>query len=315
MSEGASDRPNELMSYQIANEIKESFTDVYNARTPHAYFAEMGRLGYEIGERAKPYFQQAIRWMRERPEAESDVQVLDLGCSYGIGSALVKFDFTFDELAGFFARRAPRDYGACVDATRSKLADTRPAHRVRCIGADASQEAIRFARDARLLDGGLNRNLEEEPSLDGREVALVRRSNLLISTGAIGYVGPRTLSTLLAELGKDSPLERGPCAVITILRMFDPAPVTRTFERFGFRLERVSEVCLPQRRFGNDEELQQTLDLLDARGVNADGWESTGRLYADLFAATRPGELRAFIRKLEATRDELAGEESEDLNA
>lgn len=61
------------MSYQTANEIKENFTDVYSASTPHAYFAEMGRLDYEIGERAKPYFQQAICWLRERPDEESAV--------------------------------------------------------------------------------------------------------------------------------------------------------------------------------------------------------------------------------------------------
>jgi len=303
------------MSYQTANGIKESFDDVYSAETPHAYFAEMGRLGYEIGERAKPYFQRAICWLRDRPDAESDVQVLDLGCSYGVGSALVKFDFTFEELAGFFTRRAPRDYGDCVRATRSRLAGVRPAHRVRCVGADASREAIRFARDAHLLDGGLDRNLEEDPFLDERERAVVRGSNLLISTGAIGYVGPKTLSTLLAQLGKSSPLQRGPCAVVTILRMFDPKPVARTFEQYGFAFRRVAGVRLPQRRFGTKDEIRETLHLLDARGVDAEGWETTGRLYADLFAGARPGELHSLVEALEETRDELDAEASSRLTA
>ena len=47
--------------------------------------------------------------------------MLDVGCSYGIGSAFVKFGCSFDEMVAFFSSRAPQEYRAACEAMRSRL--------------------------------------------------------------------------------------------------------------------------------------------------------------------------------------------------
>ena len=45
-----------MISYRSANEVKASFDNIYQAPTPHAYFATMNELEYAIGQEARPFF-------------------------------------------------------------------------------------------------------------------------------------------------------------------------------------------------------------------------------------------------------------------
>ena len=148
------------MNYKSANEIKSCFDDVYCAPTPHAYFNEMHRLGYEIGQQAKEYFRSAALLLRDQLGPGREVRLLDLGCSYGVGAALLKYNFSFAELAGFFARHPARDYDACIEEMRELLATDGAEPVLECAGADASKEAIQFATDGGLIDAGIAKNLE-----------------------------------------------------------------------------------------------------------------------------------------------------------
>jgi hypothetical protein len=279
------------MSFESANEAKASFDDVYTAPTPHAYIASMARNGYEIGEQARPYCAAAAEFLRERNADAWPVQMLDVGCSYGMGSAFVKFGCSFDELVAFYATRAPLEYRAACEATRMWLHVAPPACDVRVVGLDSSVPAIRFAVDAGLLDGGIARDFEDtdvSPTED--ECAWFRSCNLLISTGAIGYVTERTLDSVLPHLGQDHPGEYGPFAVVTILRIFELPAVSEVFEKHGFKLGRVPGIRLPQRRFTDAEERANVLSVLHGRGIDTREWEDQGKHFADLFVAARPGQ-------------------------
>ena len=86
------------MKNGTANEAKADFSDVYTAPTPHAYIALMAKHGYEIGEQARPFCTAAAEMLSECNSDAWSVQMLDVGCSYGIGSAFVKYGCTFDEM-------------------------------------------------------------------------------------------------------------------------------------------------------------------------------------------------------------------------
>jgi len=291
------------MSYDNANEAKASFDDVYVAPTPHAYIASMAKTGYEIGEQARPYCAAAAELLRERNGDAWAVQMLDVGCSYGIGSAFVKYGCSFDEIVSFFSSRAPREYHAACEAMRIWLNITPPACDVRAVGLDSSKPAIRFAVDAGLLDGGIARNFEcpdVAPSED--ESAWFRSCNLLISTGAIGYVTERTLDVVLEHLGKDYPADFGPFAVVTILRMFDHSPVEAVFEEHGLTFAAVPGIRLPQRRFIDTEERQKVISLLHDRGIDTGPWEDRGKHYADLFIAAPPRQFSLLLERMGQTR-------------
>ncbi len=289
-----------MTSYDSANEAKSSFNDVYQAPTPHAYFAAMHRLEYAIGQEARPYFQAAAALLRRQLGAATSIRMLDLGCSYGVGSALVKYGLSFGEIAEFFENDADRDFRRCVRETRQWLEQNGDGKPITCIGADSSEPAIRFAAEAGLIADGIAHDLEADPHLDTRERATVAECNLLTSTGTIGYVGENTLSPILRNLGKAQPFAHGPYAAVTILRMFPPEPIAATFNRFGMRFEVVPGVRLRQRRFDDDREQQETLRLLRKRGLDPEGWESTGYLYADLFVGARPVDFGALMAAMVA---------------
>jgi hypothetical protein len=293
------------MTYDNENQAKVSFDDVYTAPTPHAYIASMARLGYEIGEQARPYCAAAVDLLRERSRDARPLQMLDVGCSYGMGSAFVKFGCSFDEMVAFFSSRAPKEYHAACEAMRRWLNVTPSASDVRVVGLDSSEMAIRFAVDAGLLDGGLARNFEQPDAVPSdEERAWFRGCNLLISTGAIGYVTERTFEAILPHLGKDHPADFGPVAVVTILRMFDLSPIKDVFEAHGLTFGPVPGVRLPQRRFADLQECRKVLALLHDKGIDTREWEDRGKQHADLFIAAPPRQFPFVLEHMSRTRSE-----------
>ncbi|MEZ6194570.1 MAG: hypothetical protein R3F20_02415 [Planctomycetota bacterium] len=297
------------MSYEAENEAKASFDDVYLAPTPHGYIAAMAACGYEIGEQARPYMVAATDLLRERNGDALPIQMLDVGCSFGIGSAFVKYNCSFDEMVAYFATRAPREYHAACEATRIWLNIAPPAQGVRSVGLDRSEPAIRFAVDAGLLDGGIARDFERPGARPTEsERAWLRACSMLMSTGAIGYVTERTLEIVLRDLARDVPTVFGPIAVITIMRMFDLAPIRAVFERRGFAFGSVPGVRLPQRRFQDAHEQREVLSILHEKGIDTSEWEDRGKHYADLVIAARPDRFEELMARMTAVHDEMQGD-------
>ena len=107
------------MTYETENNAKTCFDDIYTAPTPHAYIAMMAKNVYEICEQARPYFIAAADLLKNDTEDAWPVQMLDIGCSYGMGSAFVKYGYSFDEMVAFFSTRAPQDPQAACEAMRA----------------------------------------------------------------------------------------------------------------------------------------------------------------------------------------------------
>lgn len=268
------------------NEAKRSFADHYAKPTPHSYLLEMSRLGYQIAERARPYCVAAAELLADKNPGWP-IRMLDVGCSYGIGSAFVKYGCTFEELVSFFSSRAPEDYVACIAAMRMWLNVVPPKIEMGVVGLDIAGSAVQFAVDSGLLDCGIVRNLETE-DLSQDEIAWISGCNLLICTGAIGYIGERTFDRILPHLGTSRTDTSGPAAIMTVLRMFDINEAEAAFNRVGMEVRKVPGIRLPQRGFADEEEMQGVLSVLADKGIDPEGWESHGAYYADLYVAASP---------------------------
>ena len=240
------------------------------------------------------------------------VQLLDLGCSYGVGSATVNYRCSFEEFRAFFAARAPRNYDECVAATRHWMQAVPAPEELRIVGVDTSEPAIRFATDVGLIAGGVTRDLEQsDPTAE--ECAWMAGCNLLTSTGALDelfervwdgrYVSDATVGRVLCCLNRDHAGEFGPVAAVTVLRMFSVEAVAQAFADAGLQFARVPGVRLRQRRFADAAERDEVLRVLAVAGVDAAGWESEGWLWADLFVAALPGRLDELMERLTAVRD------------
>lgn len=297
-----------FMEYTTANEAKASFDDVYNAPTPHGYLQTMDGLGYRIGDHAKPFFEKTLGHMRASNPDQYQPRFLDLGCSYGIGSALLIHGCSYQSLSEFFLRQPDRDFENCVSATQDWLDERSIRSDAECVGLDQAANAVRFGERTGLLARGIVSNLEEGDSFSSDEESCIRRCNILISTGAIGYVGPKTLGPILRLLGKATPENVGPLIVATVLRMFDPTLIQECFREHGFAFEKVSDKPLPQRKFESEEEQADTIALLKKRGISTTGLEETGVLYADVYAGAREPDFSDFATTLESVAHTTATE-------
>ncbi|MER7399183.1 class I SAM-dependent methyltransferase [Streptomyces sp. NPDC000151] len=269
---------------------KVSLDHIYTRPDPRAYFTVLRTLDYCVPQLAKPYFAKLLKEYREARRVAVP-KVVDIGCSYGINAALLKYDVTMDEL---YAR-----YGddAAAGLTREELLARdrelsrarRPAQPTRFVGLDASENALSYARQAGFLDGTVHADLENhDPTPDQR--ALLSGADLVFSTGCIGYVTERTLTRVVRAQGG-----RRPWMAHFVLRMFPFDPVERELAALGYETTRVDGMY-KQRRFASPEEQALVLDTMSAAGVDATGLEAEGWLYAQLYVS-RPygpaGRLRS----------------------
>ncbi|MDA1036695.1 MAG: hypothetical protein O3B65_07455 [Chloroflexi bacterium] len=197
-----------------------------------------------------------------------------------MSGALLKTDCAYRDLAEFYRLEASSEYAACVAESQRWLDSHAMRGDVEVVGFDRSDEAIRFAVASHMIDDGIALNLEnEESELTADQAHLLRECDVLLSTGAIGYVTDKTVNPILDEFGNDSRGALGPVAIMSVLELFDPAPIVEAFTEHGYRFGHLP-VRMPQRRFV-DEMLRQ-------RNVPADALDSEHQLFAGLCIAAKP---------------------------
>jgi SAM-dependent methyltransferase len=272
------------ITFETINEAKANLDHIYDQPDPRAYFRELGKLGYVIPGVAKPIFQKLISHLRR---LRSDpVNVLDLGCSYGINAALLKYDLSMSELYEHWCDKAP------VAAPSEDIVryDQRffdgldPQEDISVVGFDLAESAVAFAEKTGLLDTGHAINLETEPLPEtaADELASV---DLMISTGCIGYVTERSFERLLPAVTRG----QSPWIGNFVLRMFPFDAIEETLKDWGYVTEKLEGRIFLQRRFASDEERELMLKQLHLCGVDPTGKEEEGQLLAE-FYLSRPAE-------------------------
>ncbi|WP_067659152.1 class I SAM-dependent methyltransferase [Nocardia harenae] len=249
---------------------KASFDHIYDRPDPRAYYRRMAELGYSIPDSAAPFFQQQLREYRASARVAVPT-VLDIGCSYGVNAALLRFGTSVAELAESYAGTTDRDSALALDKGRAEV----PNVAARFLGIDASRPALEYAAEAGLLDEVVHADLESaDPDSDQREV--LARADLVISTGCIGYVTEKTLVRVATAHPR-----RRPWMAHFVLRMFDYGPVAAELAALGYRTEQVPGLHA-QRRFASADEQAQVLKTLADKGIDTTGYEAEGSLYATL---------------------------------
>jgi hypothetical protein len=103
--------------------------------------------------------------------------------------------------------------------------------------------------------------------------------DLIISTGAVGYVTEKTFDALLQSSA------RTPWVVSFVLRMFDYSDIAKRLEREGLVTEKLRSAAFVQRRFHDEVEAKQVNDVLRSKGIDPTGLESEGLLFAELYVS------------------------------
>jgi len=273
-------------TFEEINVAKANMDDVYDQSDPRAYFRELHKLDYAIPDNAKPIFQKLIHQLQKR--RDDTVNVLDLGCSYGVNAALLKHDLSMKELYEHW------DQKALVEATseevlnhdRRFLDNLDEPEDISVIGLDQADAAITFAKDSGLLDNGITVNLESEPlsALETKELAPV---DLVISTGCVGYMTEKSFESLLPAVTQG----QQPWIANFVARMFPFDTIEETLSNWGYVTEKLEGRVFDQRHFASAQEQEQVIDQLSTQGIDPTGKETEGHLLAEFYLSRPANEV------------------------
>ena len=265
-----------LTDFDLDETGKIDLSAIYDRPDPRDYYQTLVNLDYRIPAEGAPLFRKVIeveRTVRKR----RPLKLLDVGCSYGVNAAILKHERTLPDLF--------KAYGAAATGALSRrelIARDRAAYRhngdLTVIGLDPAERAVGYAREAGILDGYLTRDLENEaPSEDER--ALLADVDLVISTGAIGYVGAPTFNRILDAAG------RRPWMALFALRMFSFDAIAEVLKERGYAVFKLAGKTFHQRHFADGNERAEVFANLDGLGLDPADAESDGWYHAEFFFA------------------------------
>lgn len=260
---------------------KADFGAIYDQPDPRSYFNTLGDFDYAIPQAGADVFS---RLLNVQPVDSGDVPtILDVCCSYGIVSTLIKTDLDISDVYSHYAD--PEIIAMSSEQVRSadeQLISTRlQNHGPRVIGVDIARNAVEYAVATGSLDAGVAENLErDDPSR--RLVDLMAEVDLITTTGGVGYVTDRTFDRLL-QVAKPSTHVAAFC-----LRTYDYEPIAQTLAAHGLVTESVTRT-FRQRRFVDKDEHEWAIDQVRGRGLDPAGKEDDGYYHAE-FYLSRPVE-------------------------
>lgn len=260
---------------------KVTLDHIYTQPDPRAYLRAMRELDYRIPQLAKPYFAALIEDCRRSRKAEAP-RVLDLGSSYGINAALLRWDLTIDDLFDLYSDSDALSREDLLARDRELVGSRTSPARARFVGLDIAESALSYAHESGFLDDTVLADLERD-DLTADQRRRLAGTDLVISTGCLGYVGAKTLSRVLAATGR-----RAPWMAHFVLRMFPFDSIADSLAGLGYETA-LFEGVFKQRRFASHEEQSQVLDTLLRVGVDPSGLETEGWLYAQLYVSRPRG--------------------------
>ena len=269
----------------IVNElkVKKDFTDIYTQESPCGYLTEMKKLGYSISDSTKPLYNSIVEELENK--LSRPINILDLGSSYGINSALMKYNLTMTELNNFFLteteptkKETKQFYEKCTSDDKMCFYQI-----------DISDEALKFSEEMGLCEKGIKVNLDDE-KLDLLE--LLPKVDVVIATGCIGYIGYMAFVNLLKVIKNrqsnsigDKTEYNSPIFAFSVLRMFDMNDIEKTFERYNYSIVKRDMKPIIQRKFSDIKEKDETVSILHGMGINTREYEDDGNFYADFYIA------------------------------
>ena len=260
--------------------VKKNFTDIYTQKFPDDYLEEMKRLHYRIPDKTKLLYLSLAKQLCKK--LSRSINILDIGSSYGINSALMKYDLEMSDLDNFFLHKE----NSSLEKTRKFFEKNTSDDHLNFYQIDISDPALKFSEDVKLCKKGICVNLETE-SLPIKDIPSF---DMVIATGCIGYIGYKAFSNLFESIQKQQKNTKSeidkPIFAFSVLRIFDMKKIQQTFDYYGYSLVKTDLDLIRQRRFSDSDERCQTLSLLKSKGMDTKDFEEDGHFYANFYVAS-----------------------------
>lgn len=270
---------NEILEEPENRPGKADFDHIYDQEEPRQYYRTLARFDYQIPRYVQRVFGSLIEERAERDGRPP--RVLDLACSYGINSAILKYEgVTFDSLAKRYESDELQRMSVeeVIASDRTYFAEREIPGAPTIYGCDVASNAVRYGERVGLLERGWAVNLEtDSPSPDLCEI--LKETDLITVSSAIGYLTYRTINEVLSQI----PQERRPWFAGFALRTAPIDPVAHALRDFGLELATLQGLSVRQRRFVDEEEMQTAIESVRRRGYVVEGHESDGYWHASLY--------------------------------
>jgi carnitine O-acetyltransferase len=254
---------------------------IYDQPDPRAYYQTLVNLDYKIPATAAPVFKQAIEAFR-KANGRQAITLLDVGSSYGVNAAVLRHGVDLASLFYLYRREKTKDLSrsTLVERDRKVFSEIRADRSMKTIGLDVAGEAVSYAEEIGILDAGLAADLEKRPP-SVQEESVLAPVDIVISTGAIGYVGAPTFTRIL------DCARTAPWLALFSLRMFPVDKIASALGTRGYSFYRLRDRTFPQRRFASEDESRKVLARLRELKIDPAGREAEGWYHADFYFAWR----------------------------
>ena len=248
---------------------------------PNSYLKEVKKLGCRITGKTKPLYLSIAKQLYNK--LSKRINIIDIGSSYGINSALMKHDLTMSDLDDFFLKEPS------IEQSKQFFARLLSDDSLDFYQIDILEPILRFSEKVTLCKKGICVNLETD------NLPIQEQSDMIITTGCIGNIGYKAFSNifeLTKKQNEENPesLSRGPVFEFSVLRIFDMADIEKTFDYYGYSLTKTDIQPIRQRQFSDLEAKHKTISLLHSKGIETKWLENDGYFYADFYIA-RPKKL------------------------
>ncbi len=252
---------------------------IYNCPDPRPYFSELRKLEYLIPQHAKPAFLNVLDAYKESKGVTS-TKLIDLGCSYGVNAALLKYDMDMQELYELYGTPQAEnlDRQELIQRDRKIFTQDDTDDPIEVIGVDVAQQAASYATEAEIIDDKIVADLEQE-NLSLRHQDSLDDADLVISTGCIGYISEKTIEKVIEASNSQLPW-----MAHFVLRMFSFEPIKEALAEKGYVTAKGTN-AVRQRKFASKQEQEQVLERLIDMGVDPSGFETEDWFYADLYVS------------------------------
>lgn len=270
----------------LAKTAKTCLKHTYLQPDPRAAMQALGRLDEALADTAAAVFRQLIA--ARAAQAGRPLQVLALGCAFGMGAALLRFPLSFAALQARYGARELQALEAdeLEELDRLYYAAWPRGDDHRYVGVDAREAAVGYARRVGTLDSGIAAHLGRDDP-DDALAAEIRRSDIILASGRISA---RAAARLAGAARPDDP----PWIACFMPRTNPAVALMAALAPLGLRTETFAGGSFAQRRFESAAEKEHALSVLARMGIDPAGKEAEGWRHAELHVA-RPEALAAAI--------------------
>lgn len=204
---------------------KQDFSSIYNHVSPDLYIESLGKYNYRQPD---SIYMSLLSKVEATLHEKGICQVVDVACSYGFNGRIVKDGLPYEKFLQ-------------VDGF-NRVGNTS------VIGIDIAPNALTYALENDYIDVKICQNLEKEPlSLEYHEI--LRKTDLVVASGAFSYVGVPTFQKIYSLVGMKADFIGWPACSYKKESLLE-------FLRSNFHDVEILSTPLPMRKFTSEQEKQ-----------------------------------------------------------